>query len=70
MIAMIGIEELRESYGEVFAVDGITLTARARILGLPVPRRTAASSFLEPPKVADRSGRFPPHPFPGRGGRV
>lgn len=38
MIAMIGIEELRESYGEAFAVDGITLTARAgEIFGLLGP---------------------------------
>jgi ABC-type histidine transport system ATPase subunit len=35
MIAMIEIEKLRKSYGERFAVDGISLTARAgEIFGL------------------------------------
>ena len=38
MIAMIEIEELRKSYGEAFAVDGISLTARAgEIFGLLGP---------------------------------
>src|SRR5215469_18378939 len=38
MIAMIEIEELRKSYGEAFAVDGISLTARAgEIVGLLGP---------------------------------
>jgi len=38
MIAMIEIEELRKSYGEVFAVDGISMTARAgEIFGLLGP---------------------------------
>jgi len=38
MIAMIEIEELRKSYGEVFAVDGISVTARAgEIFGLLGP---------------------------------
>ena len=48
MIAMIEIEELRKSYGEVFAVDGISMTARAgEIFGLLGPNGAGKTTTVD-----------------------
>src|SRR5215471_2871788 len=47
MIAMIEIEGLRKSYGEAFAVDGISLTARAgEIFGLLGPNGAGKTTMV------------------------
>src|SRR5215831_2607548 len=47
MIAMIEIEDLRKSYGEAFAVDGISLTARAgEIFGLLGPNGAGKTTTI------------------------